>query len=121
MGDTRASFFEQEDNEEVDIADLIAPDRREKPTREEFTNVELEAEALGFVRRQPKKRRRMSPYTAQFGGKCRPGMKEIFQEIGERLDLYDTQTLERAILALLEKEELDDLVGQFEKLVKEKH
>lgn len=68
---------------------------------------------LGFVRREATKRRRVSPYTQQFGGKCREGMKPLFKSIGERLNCYDTETLERAILALLEKENMHDLLEEY--------
>jgi len=75
--------------------------------------------ASGFVSREPtpRRRRRRTPYTAQFGGKCRGGMKPLFQEVADRLELHDTQTLEAAILALIEKEGFDDLKQRYKELI----
>lgn len=64
---------------------------------------------LGFVSRQVRK----SPYTAQFGGRCRPGMKELFKKIGDELDVKDVVLIEQAILALLEKNKISDLLDEF--------
>jgi hypothetical protein len=78
-------------------------------------------EQHGFVSREskpaPKRRRKVSPYTAQFGGKCRPGMKELFQKIGDELNCYDTETLEEAILALIEKKKLKHFKEEYQSLI----
>ncbi len=107
------------DEEQIDIQDLVI--KRQQPhklTHDQQIAMEREGAKLGFVSRQPKKRRRVSPYTAQFGGKCREGMKDLFQDIGEHLGCYDTVTLEKAIYALLEKENLYELQKRFKKITK---
>ena len=117
MGDTRAHInFDDEDD--IDLASLTGSITQPKPTVAQQKAIIAEARKTGFVSRQPKKmgRRRTSPYTAQFGGKCREGMKPLFQEIGEALDCQDTLTLELAILALLEKEGLYELIKKYNKL-----
>jgi len=106
------------DDEKIDIEELIVKDQKpHKLTSEQQKNMEKEGRKLGFVSRQPKKRRRVSLYTAQFGGKCREGMKDLFQDIGEHLGCYDTETLEKAILALIQKEGLEDLEKRFQVII----
>lgn len=82
------------------------------------------SEKAGFPSREPKKtiddgaandgeiitRRRKStkrmgrprtPYTDQISTKARPDVKEIYQEIGAELGLYDHTVFEKAVRALL--------------------
>lgn len=102
----------------VDIEDLISVGHRASPTQEQHKKIMDAGEINGFVSRNPNNsRRKRSPYTHQFGGKCRLGMKSIFQEAAYRLNVNDTQALESAILALIEKEGFDDLKKEFNRLV----
>jgi hypothetical protein len=82
--------------------------------------VEAVAEESGFASREPKRRRRRqrSPYQTQLNLKCREGMKALFQEIGDRLNIHDHTTFERALLALIEKEGYSDLGSQYTELTK---
>ncbi len=81
-----------------------------------------EGAKLGFTSRQPTRKftRRRSPYTEQCNLKMRSGMRDIFQEIGDRLEMFDQETLERAILALVEKEGFDDLLAEYENVIQQK-
>ena len=106
------------DDEPIDLEELTGTQQRPVITPEKQKEILKAGEKTGFVSRQPTRRRKVSPYTAQFGGRCREGMKGIFQEIGERMGLYDNQTLELAILALIEKEGYTDLKKKYEELVK---
>lgn len=45
-------------------------------------------------------------------------MKTLFQDIGEHMGCYDTETLEKAILALLEKENLYELQKRFKEITR---
>jgi hypothetical protein len=105
-------------SEEVDLSDLSGKTNQLKPTSEQERKIKLQATESGFISRERKKmgRPRNSPYTAQFGGRCREGMKPLFQEIGEALHCQDTVTLELAILALIEKEGLDNLLIKYKEL-----
>jgi len=106
-------------DDEIDIADLVGETvatTPQVPLQALKKDLTRESAKYGFVSREAPKRRRVSPYTAQFGGKCREGMKPLFKEIGERLNCYDTETLERAILALIEKEGLEDLKEEYERI-----
>ena len=120
----RASLgFDDEDKpqeNQIDLEDLIGAAEQPKPTPQQQKALVEEGAKHGFVSREPRKRRRVSPYTAQFGGKCREGMKALFQDIGEHLGCYDTETLEKAILALIEKEGLHnkDIGKRYKELVK---
>lgn len=103
-------------DDDIDITELVSTPSP-KTTKAEKITIDSEAKKAGFTSRQPKMGRpRRSPYTAQFGGKCREGMKPLFQKIGERLDCHDTVTLELAILALIETEKLEDLKAEYKKL-----
>lgn len=117
MSSERASLGLNE--EQIDLEELVIKGQQaHKLTLDQQMAMEREGAKLGFVSRQPKKRRRVSPYTAQFGGKCREGMKSLFQDIGEHLGCYDTETLEKAILALIQKEGLDKLENRFYEITK---
>jgi len=113
-------FDDEGTQDQIDLEELAGATEQPKPTAEQQKALVTEGAKHGFVSREPKKRRRVSPYTAQFGGKCREGMKALFQDIGEHLGCYDTETLEKAILALIEKEGLQDkAIGkQYKALVK---
>ena len=109
-------------DDDIDLSELI-PKYNEKtsPMTQQQKDILLsEGAKHGFVSREPtvQRRRRVSPYTAQFGGKCRPAVKVLFQEAGTRMNCYDTITLEKAIEALLEKENYIDLLDEFRKIVK---
>lgn len=71
---------------------------------------------MAEIHNQTRARRRVSPYKSQFGGKCREGMKPLFQEVAERMDIHDTQALELAIEALIKQNGYDDLLTQFKEL-----
>lgn len=115
----RASLGLDDEKEQIDLEELTGVTHRVPPTDAQQQQFMEAGAARGFVSREPpqRRRRRRSPYTAQFGGKCREGMKSLFQDVAERLDLRDTQALEEAILALIEKEGFDDLKQRYEDLV----
>lgn len=115
----RASLglIDDDENGGIDLAEFAGMTKKKEVTDKDFKAILKAGEKTGFVRRLPV-RRRKSPYTTQFGGKCREGMKPLFQELAARLDLYETQALERAILALIEKEGFEDLKAQYTELVK---
>lgn len=103
-------------DDDIDLSELTSTNSK-RLTPKEQSEVYAGSEKIGFVSRQSS-RKRVSPYTAQFGGKCRVGMKALFQTIATEMDKYDTETLELAILALIEKEGLEHLKVQYEELVK---
>lgn len=107
-----------DDENQIDLEELTGAAQRPAPTAEQQKAIFKAGEEQGFISREPTKRRRVSPYTAQFGGKCREGMKPLFQEIAAELGLYDTQTLEAAILALIKQEGLTNLLAKYEWLTK---
>ncbi|GAB1257287.1 hypothetical protein NBRC116494_17890 [Aurantivibrio plasticivorans] len=84
--------------------------------------LEKEGAKLGFISRQPTRKfsRRRSPYTEQCNLKMRTGMRDIFQELGDRLEMFDQETLEAGILALIEKEGFGDLLAEYEKVIQKK-
>lgn len=106
------------DDTDIDIADLAQASSLPAPTKKQQQAIFKAAEETGFVSRQPTRRHRVSPYRAQFGGKCREGMKPLFQEVAERLDMQDTQALEEAIKALIEKYGFDDLLAEYKALTR---
>ncbi len=113
----RTSLGLNDDETPIDI-EQVAGMLRPAPTSAQQKSIIKAGETQGFVSRVVKKRRQVSPYQAQFGGKCREGMKTLFQEVAERLNIYDTQALELAICALIEKNGFDDLLKKYQKLIK---
>lgn len=115
----RASLGLDDEKEQIDLEELTGTAHRPPPTAEQQQQIMEAGAASGFVCREPtpRRRRRRTPYTTQFGGKCREGMKLLFQEVADRLELHDTQTLEAAILALIEKEGFNDLKQRYKGLV----
>lgn len=121
MPNERASVFDsvvEDDNKGINIGDLVSRGSIEKPQvhPEEVKKV---AESSGFTSRQPTKKRskKRSPYIVQTNLKTRIGMKELMQSVSDRLDVYDQTTFELGLLALMEKEGMDDLVKKYRKLV----
>lgn len=111
-GDNRAPL----DFDDIDIAELTSSKAKRLSEKEQH-EIYAGSEKIGFVSRQGS-RKRVSPYTSQFGGKCRDGMKQLFQTVATRMNLYDTEALELAILALIEKEGFADLKAKYEDLTK---
>jgi len=111
MNNKRASFNL---DETIDIALVENVSRNSELVN--YKDLEKVASESGFVKRLPKKRknrRKRSPYTEQLGIKIRPLIKEIFQEIGEKLSIYDHTTFELAIFALIEKENDQELIKKY--------
>jgi len=111
MNNKRASFNL---DEVIDIALVESVSRNSEFIN--YKDLEKAASESGFVKRLPQKRknrRKRSPYTEQLGIKIRPLIKEIFQEIGEKLSIYDHTTFELAILALIEKEDDQELIKKY--------
>lgn len=106
-------------DDELDLSGF-EPKQKNQRTKTEQRTIEAVAKKSGFISRQPKKRhrRRVSPYTDQLGVKVRQGMKELFQAVGERMEVYDHTTFERALLALIEQEGYSDLKKQFTEITK---
>lgn len=111
MNNKRASFNL---DEAIDIGLVENVSRNSELVN--YKDLEKVASESGFVKRLPQKRknrRKRSPYTEQLGIKIRPLIKEIFQEIGEKLSIYDHTTFELAILALIEKENDQELIKKY--------
>jgi len=111
MNNKRASFNL---DETIDIALVENVSRNSELVN--YKDLEKVASESGFIKRLPKKRknrRKRSPYTEQLGIKIRPLIKEIFQEIGEKLSIYDHTTFELAIFALIEKENDQELIKKY--------
>lgn len=106
------------DDDPIDLEEFTEVVKRPAPTKQQQQAIMKAGEQQGFVSREAKKRRRVSPYQLQFGGKCRAGMKPLFQEVAERLDIHDTQALEMAIEALIKENHYDDLLAKYQELTK---
>ena len=106
------------DAQPVDIGALAGAKRRPAPTATQRAALKQAGAEQRFPGRRSgaAPRRRVSPYRAQFGGKCRPGMKALFQETAARLDVHDTVALELAIRALIEAHGHEDLLERWREL-----
>jgi restriction endonuclease Mrr len=117
MSKKRASLNLTDDD--LDLSGF-APKGEKKRERPEPKTIEKIAEQSGFISRKGKRRRKRqrSPYQAQLNLKCREGVKTLFQELGDRLDVHDHTTFEEALLALIEKQGYSDLEARFRELAK---
>ena len=109
-------------NDDLDISEFI-PVKKERNRETEIKTLEKVAEQSGFVSRKNKSQRRrrpQSPFKNQLNLKCRDGIKELFQDIGEELGIHDHTTFEQALLALIEKKGLDDLLQGYKEITKQK-
>ena len=120
MSNQRASLNLDTLNSEATPIDLTELAGKSTPHNKSVNIHEIErvAEASGFVSRISSKRRLKprSPFVVQHNFKMRLGMDKIFQEIGARLKVYDHTTFEHMVLALLEKEQMTDLISQFREI-----
>lgn len=117
MGKERAHLSLEDD---FDVSEF-QPSEREGKGEIDKKIIKKVAEESGFPSRENKARRRIkqqSPFKNQLNLKCRDNMKELFQDIGDYLDLRDHTTFERAILALLEKEGATDLLQKYRNITK---
>ena len=116
MGTKRAGL-----NLDDDLIDLEELTQRQ-PASKSVDKAKLAqvAEQSGFTSREPgsrqRRRRKKSPFTDQQAIRVRPGMKDLFQDLGEHLDIMDHTTFERAILALIEKEGTEEHARKFKEL-----
>lgn len=109
-------------SDDLDVSEFL-PLKREKAQEVETKTLEKVAEQSGFVSRKHKSQRRrkpQSPYKTQLNVKCREEMKELFQDIGNELDFHDRTTFEQALLAIIEKYELRELLKRYKEIVEEK-
>ena len=107
-------------SDDLDISEFI-PVKKEKNREIEIKTLEKVAEQSGFVSRKNKSQRRrkpQSPFKNQLNLKCRDGIKELFQDIGEQLGVHDHTTFEQALLALIEKNDLKDLLQGYKEIIK---
>jgi hypothetical protein len=75
------------------------------------------AEQTGFTSRQPRKKRSRTKYTAQINIKIREGVKPLFQEMSTHLEIFDSETFEMAMLALIEKKGTKEQLKRFKELL----
>ena len=121
MGNQRPTLDLDDDSEPVSIEELAGKSGVQKNLidPESVKNV---AEQSGFPSREdaskPRRRRKKSPYTQQLGLKVRPQMRELFQDMGEHLGVYDHTAFERAILALIAAEGTPEQLKTYKAIVK---
>lgn len=108
-------------SDDLDVSEFL-PLKKERTQEIETKTLEKVAEQSGFVSRKHKSQRRrrpQSPYKTQLNVKCREEMKDLFQDIGNELDFHDRTTFEQALLALIEKYELSELLKRYREIVNE--
>ncbi|GAW86394.1 conserved hypothetical protein [Bathymodiolus platifrons methanotrophic gill symbiont] len=122
MGKERTGLgIEEIDPEDtLDLEEVISSSKGHSRSNASEAEIKTASEKAGFPSRQPRSKRvrPKSPYTVQSNLKTRAGVKELFQEIGARLEIFDQETFERALVALLEKEKMKDLEKEFRGLIK---
>ena len=107
-------------SDDLDISEFL-PVKKERNKDTEIKTIEKVAEQSGFVSRKNKIQRRRKPQKKiknQLNLKCRDGIKELFQDIGAQLDVHDHTTFEQALLALIEKNSLNDLLQRYKEITR---
>ena len=126
MSDRKSLSFGDNDssdeNEGLDLSSLVVDREAVTITPSIKKKLDIAGAKVGFVSREskPARRRRRSPYTVNLGTRCREGMKPLIQEIGERMNVGDAPVIEKAILALIEKEGFNDLMPEYENILSAK-
>lgn len=103
-----------------DLIDLEELAGRTKKKQDDVDIVTAVAQQSNFSSRgdNKKKERKRSPYVIQKNIKMRIGMPELLAGITSRIRSdSDQETLERAILALIEKEKLNDIKVKYNELM----
>lgn len=126
MAKQRASIDLGGDDAPVDPVALAASSTHPKPAVDRET-IQAVSDASGFASREPKpatpakrtrrSRRKESPYDYQKGIRMRSGIRDLFHELVDHLDLKDAETFERAVLALIEKEGTEEQLAEYHKLM----
>ena len=98
------------DNDELSVADVAGNNDDNQPlTREQIKNVKKTSDAAGFPRRTARRRRpAKSPHTQQITVRVQPKFAKAFRHFSDTQAIYDHETFERAMIALLEKENRTD-------------
>jgi len=107
-------------DEQIDIEDLVGVKPQPKVTEQQKQSIAKNAEETGFLSREviQKKPKLRSPYVIQKNIKMRIGMAELLAELATKIGAgSDQEALERAVLALIEKEKLNDLQNQYNRLI----
>ena len=106
----------------IDLEELTNTSSKPKATDHDIEVVAAIAQKSSFASRGDisKKVRKRSPYIIQKNIKMRLGMPELLMEVTNEINAHsDQETLERALLALIEQEELSDLKSAYLSLVKD--
>ena len=120
MAKERAGLGIEPEDKTIDLEGVIDKTKKHSPVEATKAEILSASEKAGFPGRQvrAKRVRPKSPYTVQNNLKTRTGVKELFQEIGARLQIFDQATFERALIALVEKEGMKDLEKELKELIK---
>ena len=119
MGNQRALLDFNNDTKTIDITELAGKSGIKK-NAVDSASVQQVAEESGFPSREgiTKTRRRWkSPFTMKLGMKCRPEIRDLFQNMSEYLDVYDHTTFEHALLALIKNEGTKEHLKLYEEAV----
>jgi hypothetical protein len=125
MAKERADFdFGSDDAEpNIDLSSVIKASRSiDKKHHVSQKDLEYSAQESGFSSRDPQKiqrSKRRSPYVIQTNLKTRIGMKELMHHLSDQLGIYDQETFELGLEALMEKHNMSDLLRKFQHLRKD--
>ncbi len=112
----RASLNLQDDFDVSDFKPIKKKHEGETIIQEKIEQVALDSGFVSRKNRTLRRKKQASPYSNQMNFKCRNEIKILFKDLSYYLDCYDHSTLEMALLALLEKKKLNDLIIEFHKV-----
>lgn len=109
-----------DDNESIDIEELTVSSFTKKTSSDEKELIEAIAKENSFSSRGDniKKPRKRSPYVIQKNIKMRVGMSELLTKVTKKISAdSDQETLEIALLALIQKVNNSKLEKEYRKII----
>jgi hypothetical protein len=107
------------EHETIDLEKLTGSRKSPSLNAKQIAHV---GEVTGFFNRDPMRSKKIprqpTPYIIQRNFKFRVGMSELVEQTARRLGLKSQQAIEQGLLALIEKNDLDDLKAEFKKIMK---
>ena len=130
MGNTRARLDLSDNEQDFDLGDDIAAlAGKSAPSKDNIDPEKIKEVSTksGFPSRsgkstapvkQPRRRRKKSPYTEQLGVRVRPAVKDVYYELSDQIGGLDQETFEKAVLALIEKQGTKELLDKYNKAIR---
>ncbi len=117
IAEKKPNLFEQiKQQEQNSVPSRIDSLKESDSDESEQRAIRSIAAKRGFTEREKGKKK--TSYTDQYNVRCRKGMSELVNDISYALKSQKQKVFERAILALLEKNDLIELIDKYNRILK---